>query len=76
MFSAQFGCLSWSKCENKLLYVAEKRKNVTADAHNKESACGKVTHMQTHHNTQNNFTRNYTEGRSERYIQDILDMVI
>uniref|UniRef100_A0A3Q4BM22 Acylamino-acid-releasing enzyme n=1 Tax=Mola mola TaxID=94237 RepID=A0A3Q4BM22_MOLML len=34
---AQFGCLSWSKCENKLLYVAEKRKNVTADAHNKES---------------------------------------
>ncbi|KAM9350631.1 acylamino-acid-releasing enzyme [Symphorus nematophorus] len=32
---AQFGCLSWSECENKLLYVAEKSKN------DGESACGK-----------------------------------
>uniref|UniRef100_A0A3P8V6W7 acylaminoacyl-peptidase n=1 Tax=Cynoglossus semilaevis TaxID=244447 RepID=A0A3P8V6W7_CYNSE len=26
---AQFGCLSWSECENKLLYVAEKSKSTT-----------------------------------------------
>ncbi|XP_051280432.1 S9 family peptidase isoform X2 [Dicentrarchus labrax] len=30
---AQFGCLSWSECENKLLYVAEK------STHDEESAC-------------------------------------
>ncbi|XP_034064738.1 S9 family peptidase [Gymnodraco acuticeps] len=33
----QFGCLSWSECEKKLLYVAEKNKNT----HDGESACRK-----------------------------------
>ncbi|XP_058498726.1 S9 family peptidase isoform X2 [Solea solea] len=33
---AQFGCLSWSECENKLLYVAEKCK----DTSDEKSACG------------------------------------
>ncbi|XP_063742025.1 S9 family peptidase isoform X2 [Eleginops maclovinus] len=33
----QFGCLSWSECEQKLLYVAEKNKN----PHDGESACRK-----------------------------------
>ncbi|XP_005730746.1 acylamino-acid-releasing enzyme [Pundamilia nyererei] len=28
---AQFGCLSWSACENKLLYVAERSKNASAE---------------------------------------------
>ncbi|XP_031601250.1 S9 family peptidase [Oreochromis aureus] len=28
---AQFGCLSWSECENKLLYVAERSKNASAE---------------------------------------------
>uniref|UniRef100_A0A3P8SY59 Acylamino-acid-releasing enzyme n=1 Tax=Amphiprion percula TaxID=161767 RepID=A0A3P8SY59_AMPPE len=28
---AQFGCLSWSLCENKLLYVAEKSKNSSGE---------------------------------------------
>ncbi|XP_063320642.1 S9 family peptidase isoform X2 [Pelmatolapia mariae] len=28
---AQFGCLSWSECENKLLYVAERSKNTSAE---------------------------------------------
>nr|XP_046253617.1 S9 family peptidase isoform X4 [Scatophagus argus] len=36
----QFGCLSWSDCENKLLYVAEK-KNTLLDPHDGESASGK-----------------------------------
>ncbi|XP_029995811.1 acylamino-acid-releasing enzyme [Sphaeramia orbicularis] len=36
---AQFGCLSWSDCENKLLYVAEK-KNVSSGPDG-ESASGK-----------------------------------
>lgn len=30
---AQFGCLSWSECESKLLYVAEKSKNASVEAH-------------------------------------------
>uniref|UniRef100_A0A1A8IM66 Acylamino-acid-releasing enzyme n=4 Tax=Nothobranchius kuhntae TaxID=321403 RepID=A0A1A8IM66_NOTKU len=34
---AQFGCLSWSKCEKKLLYVAEKSKNSAAETHSGES---------------------------------------
>ncbi|CAN9515755.1 unnamed protein product [Ophioblennius macclurei] len=34
---AQFGCLSWSQCENKLLYVAEKSRNASADGQNVES---------------------------------------
>ncbi|XP_040909937.1 S9 family peptidase isoform X2 [Toxotes jaculatrix] len=38
---AQFGCLSWSECENKLLYVAEKSKNTSTESHDGESACGK-----------------------------------
>ncbi|CAF93359.1 unnamed protein product, partial [Tetraodon nigroviridis] len=28
---AQFGCLSWSRCEQKLLYVAEKSRKATAE---------------------------------------------
>lgn len=31
VFSAQFGCLSWSRCEHKLLYVAEKSRNTSAE---------------------------------------------
>ncbi|XP_030280289.1 acylamino-acid-releasing enzyme [Sparus aurata] len=38
---AQFGCLSWSECENKLLYVAEKSKNTSVETHDGKSACGK-----------------------------------
>ncbi|XP_034733471.1 S9 family peptidase [Etheostoma cragini] len=38
---AQFGCLSWSECENKLLYVAEKRKNTSIESPEGESACRK-----------------------------------
>uniref|UniRef100_A0A3Q2ZG26 Acylamino-acid-releasing enzyme n=1 Tax=Kryptolebias marmoratus TaxID=37003 RepID=A0A3Q2ZG26_KRYMA len=36
---ALFGCLSWSECENKLLYVAEKSKNSAGDS--EEPACRK-----------------------------------
>ncbi|KAK2851161.1 hypothetical protein Q5P01_007437 [Channa striata] len=36
----QFGCLSWSECENKLLYVAEKSKNLSTQTHDGESAYG------------------------------------
>uniref|UniRef100_A0A8C9Y2M0 Acylamino-acid-releasing enzyme n=1 Tax=Sander lucioperca TaxID=283035 RepID=A0A8C9Y2M0_SANLU len=39
---AQFGCLSWSECENKLLYVAEKSKNTSIETHDGESACRKL----------------------------------
>ncbi|XP_062419699.1 S9 family peptidase [Pungitius pungitius] len=35
---AQFGCLSWSECENKLLYVAEKIKNTSIAALDGEHA--------------------------------------
>uniref|UniRef100_A0A8C3AQY0 acylaminoacyl-peptidase n=1 Tax=Cyclopterus lumpus TaxID=8103 RepID=A0A8C3AQY0_CYCLU len=38
---AQFGCLSWSECENKLLYVAEKIKNTSIEKHDGESPCRK-----------------------------------
>uniref|UniRef100_A0A665TD21 acylaminoacyl-peptidase n=1 Tax=Echeneis naucrates TaxID=173247 RepID=A0A665TD21_ECHNA len=38
---AQFGCLSWSECENKLLYVAEKSRNTSKETDDGESACGK-----------------------------------
>ncbi|XP_062248450.1 S9 family peptidase [Platichthys flesus] len=38
---AQFGCMSWSECENKLLYVAEKSKNTSSQTCDGESACGK-----------------------------------
>ncbi|XP_032377302.1 acylamino-acid-releasing enzyme isoform X2 [Etheostoma spectabile] len=38
---AQFGCLSWSECENKLLYVAEKSKNTSIETPEGESACRK-----------------------------------
>ncbi|XP_070695412.1 acylamino-acid-releasing enzyme [Pempheris klunzingeri] len=37
----QFGCLSWSECENKLLYVAEKSKNTSAEPHDGNSGFGK-----------------------------------
>ncbi|XP_072305483.1 acylamino-acid-releasing enzyme [Eucyclogobius newberryi] len=33
---AQFGCLSWSRCENKLLYVAEKK------TESSNASCGSV----------------------------------
>ncbi|KAG8002822.1 Acylamino-acid-releasing enzyme [Nibea albiflora] len=36
---AQFGCLSWSDCENRLLYVAEKNKFM--DTNDGETFCGK-----------------------------------
>uniref|UniRef100_A0A8D3D8Y3 acylaminoacyl-peptidase n=1 Tax=Scophthalmus maximus TaxID=52904 RepID=A0A8D3D8Y3_SCOMX len=45
---AQFGCLSWSECENKLLYVAERSKNTSIGKH--ESANGKVFCAHTHTN--------------------------
>ncbi|KAM9750956.1 acylamino-acid-releasing enzyme isoform 1-T3 [Menidia menidia] len=35
---AQFGCLSWSECENKLLYIAEKSRNPLTERQDKESA--------------------------------------
>lgn len=35
----QFGSLSWSECENKLLYVAEKSKNTSTET--QETACMK-----------------------------------
>ncbi|XP_013857198.1 acylamino-acid-releasing enzyme isoform X2 [Austrofundulus limnaeus] len=39
---AQFGCLSWSECEKKLLYVAEKKKkNSAAERVCEEPACRK-----------------------------------
>lgn len=31
VFSAQFGCLSWSRCEHKLLYVAEKIRKTSTE---------------------------------------------
>uniref|UniRef100_A0A3Q1CGJ9 acylaminoacyl-peptidase n=1 Tax=Amphiprion ocellaris TaxID=80972 RepID=A0A3Q1CGJ9_AMPOC len=41
---AQFGCLSWSLCENKLLYVAEKSKNSSGEGLDGESGGRKVSH--------------------------------
>lgn len=41
-FSAQFGCLSWSGCENKLLYVAEKSRQASTDALDEVASSGKV----------------------------------
>lgn len=41
-FSAQFGCLSWSGCENKLLYVAEKSRKTSTDALDEVASSGKV----------------------------------
>ncbi|XP_071331311.1 acylamino-acid-releasing enzyme isoform X2 [Trachinotus anak] len=38
---AQFGCLSWSDCETKLLYVAEKSKNTSTETHDGESVSWK-----------------------------------
>lgn len=34
---AQFGCLSWSPCENKLLYIAEKSRNSSGEGLDGES---------------------------------------
>lgn len=42
LFSAQFGCLSWSACENKLLYVAERSKNASAETQDGGHAWRKV----------------------------------
>lgn len=44
VFPAQFGCLSWSQCENKLLYVAEKLKSTWMVTHDGEHAFRKVLH--------------------------------
>lgn len=49
MYTAQFGCLSWSDCETSLLYIAEKNKN-TSDAHDGEISCGKVMHTHVSQN--------------------------
>ncbi|XP_072223271.1 acylamino-acid-releasing enzyme isoform X1 [Leuresthes tenuis] len=38
---AQFGRLSWSECENKLLYVAERSRNSSAETQDRESALRK-----------------------------------
>ncbi|KAF7652406.1 hypothetical protein LDENG_00097330 [Lucifuga dentata] len=38
---AQFGCLSWSECESKLLYVAETSKSTSTQTHNAEPMFGK-----------------------------------
>ncbi|XP_078144486.1 acylamino-acid-releasing enzyme [Centroberyx gerrardi] len=38
---AQFGCLSWSECETRLLYVAERSKTTSAETQDGESICGK-----------------------------------
>lgn len=38
---AQFGCLSWSGCENKLLYVAEKSRQASTDALDEVASSGK-----------------------------------
>lgn len=54
VFSAQFGCLSWSWCEKKLLYVAEK-KNSAAERVCEEPACRKVLNFHT-----NSYTNTFT----------------
>ncbi|KAM6981543.1 acylamino-acid-releasing enzyme isoform 2-T2 [Tautogolabrus adspersus] len=36
---AQFGCLSWSECENKLLYLAEKSKNTSMETQDRSVYC-------------------------------------
>ncbi|KAJ3586931.1 hypothetical protein NHX12_013322 [Muraenolepis orangiensis] len=38
---AQFGCLSWSECESRLLYVAERTQSSSAESPGK-SPCGKT----------------------------------
>lgn len=51
VFSAQFGCLSWSRREDKLLYVAERIRNVSGERPHPQPDCQKVlkhTHTQTH----------------------------
>lgn len=50
VFSAQFGCLSWSRCEDKLLYVAERSRNLSGERLHPQPDCQKVlkhTHAQT-----------------------------
>lgn len=47
VFPAQFGCLSWSECENKLLYVAEKSRNTSVETQDGKAACEKVIHTHT-----------------------------
>lgn len=47
-FSAQFGCLSWSRCEHKLLYVAEKSRKTSAETRRPQPEWTKVPkHTQT-----------------------------
>lgn len=38
---AQFGCLSWSECETKLLYIAERSKCASVETQEGDSACRK-----------------------------------
>ncbi|MEQ2287504.1 hypothetical protein AMECASPLE_013308, partial [Ameca splendens] len=38
---SQFGCLSWSECERKLLYVAESSRSSSAETRSRESASRK-----------------------------------
>lgn len=48
VFPAQFGCLSWSRCEHKLLYVAEKSRNTSAEMRRTHPEWSKVLkHTQT-----------------------------
>lgn len=48
VFPAQFGCLSWSRCEHKLLYVAEKSRNTSAEMRRTQPEWSKVLkHTQT-----------------------------
>lgn len=44
---AHFGCLSWSECEKKLLYVAEKIKNSAGGRDSGDPACIKVSNIHT-----------------------------
>ncbi|TNM86491.1 hypothetical protein fugu_006721 [Takifugu bimaculatus] len=37
----QFGCLSWSRCEDKLLYVAERSRNVSGERPHPQPDCQK-----------------------------------
>lgn len=42
VFAAQFGCLSWSRCEKKLLYVAERSREAPTDDPAEGAASAKV----------------------------------
>lgn len=48
---AHFGCLSWSECEKKLLYVAERIKNSAGGRDSGEPACIKVSNTKLYRNS-------------------------